>query len=259
MRAVLALLGMCLLLAGCWGSMSLDGLAQGDEVEFSRHYFDLVKNGKFEELAGMTKVGEANVREDSATMKALMTQERELDIQLVGYRSLTQYRNSIRSFAVTLQYHYEEKWLMAALQFHADGNGYAVTSAKLTPMRQSLQSLNEFLAEREGDGPLPHADDRHGEPALLHCRADRVHQDAHPIAEMDVVPGHHHIMRNHDHQLDLGAAVPSAAELPALRFIGIPWERIFPLDDIDRIAHRCDPLPRTALSGQPVRAWKGRR
>lgn len=138
-----------LALVGCSAKGMVEKLAPKEEVAFARSYLDHLRKG---ELEAIQQYSGAALQVPDAPAKlaelARLFPGEPSSVELVGARIID--GPAAWHGALTFQYGFEQRWLLAALVLQRKDGHLTVEGLTVTPMRDSLQRIHAFTLEGKG-------------------------------------------------------------------------------------------------------------
>lgn len=150
LRMAFGLVLVLLLLSGCDRQAVFERSIPQDDVEFSRQYIDLLRDGNFEAVEGIIDpaLRGAQLRYQLEQIAAFFPDDSPADIRPVGV--MTDTRGDATEITVTLQYSYPDQWILVDVQQSKSDQGVMVTGINVQPTRDALENFHEFRLADKG-------------------------------------------------------------------------------------------------------------
>lgn len=144
MRAIHFFTLFVLLLTGCGQQELLDKLVPQEESAFAKQFISHLSSGNLNavepQLAPSLKGPETTTK--LAQVATLFPPGEPTEVQVVGARVLTSSKGS--QYDLSFQYVYAKAWVLVNVVLEKDSEKLAVAGVHVTPLRDSLQSINSF-------------------------------------------------------------------------------------------------------------------
>jgi len=115
-----------------------------EDETVARDSVDLLRQHRLEQVEKVLdpSISDPNTKEQLNSMAEMFPAEEPKSVKVVGFGILHHQNTSIHN--LTLEYEYEEKWLLADVSIKRGNVLPTITSFRVTPIANSLESINSF-------------------------------------------------------------------------------------------------------------------
>ena len=138
----LAGLAFCAFLFGCDPAAQINKFVPPGAESTARNYFDLLQQGKFDQITRDFDPSVPNVPGSLAEMASLIPAETPESAKIVGAHTFRSPEYSTTS--ITLEYQFPSKWLLVDVTTKKTGDISTITGFHVGVLRDSLENLNRF-------------------------------------------------------------------------------------------------------------------
>lgn len=149
-RALLAILFVLTLLAGCDQQAVIDKLAPKEEVELAKEVIAQLQAREFDAVEKQLEptLQGPQTRARLEEMAGLIPAAEPKSITTVGTH--TTITGDAKRYNLTFEYEYPASWLVANVILQRKGNEVVILGATVTPMKESLKESSRFTFEGKG-------------------------------------------------------------------------------------------------------------
>jgi hypothetical protein len=138
----LAGLAFCAFLFGCDPTAQINKFVPPGAESAARNYFDLLRQGKFDQITHDFDPSVRDVPGTLAEMATLIPAETPESVKVVGANTFRSPEYSTTS--ITLEYQFPSKWLLVDVTTKKTGDISTITGFHVGVLRDSLENLNRF-------------------------------------------------------------------------------------------------------------------
>lgn len=115
-----------------------------EDEAVARDSVDLLRQHRLEQVEKILdpSISDTNTKEKLSSMAEMFPTEEPKSVKVVGFGILRHENTSIHN--LTLEYEYEQKWLLADVSINRGNAHTTIASFRVTPIANSLESTNSF-------------------------------------------------------------------------------------------------------------------
>ena len=134
----------CALSLGCDRAALMKRVTPAEDETFARESVDLLRHHRLEQIESALDPGiyDPNIKDQLNRMAEMFPPEEPKSIKVVGLRTINDQGTSIHN--LTLEYEYQEKWLLADVAIKRENSLPIIAAFRVTPIANSLESINSF-------------------------------------------------------------------------------------------------------------------
>ena len=152
-RSILASIGLVGLflavLSGCNQATIMKKITPQEDEAITRRYVDDLRQSRLDQIEQDLDPGlkDPNTHGTFSSMAAMFPAQEPVSTKVVGFRS---FLGSVRRTAITLEYEFPQKWLLAEVVTQKSGGVTTIVGFHVTPIADSLENLNRFTLVGKG-------------------------------------------------------------------------------------------------------------